>query len=132
MTLEQVDVAVVGAGPAGAAAALAARRSGASVLLLDKAGFPRDKPCGDARLVEFIPRTLRRTRDQRDLEVRARQRTNQVVDATLEAAQAVKRKHRTCNHRNTPDRTHRRFSINSLYNRSIRGTTTDASNVSVA
>jgi geranylgeranyl reductase family protein len=41
------DVAVVGAGPAGAAAALAARRAGASVLLLDRAAFPRDKPCGD-------------------------------------------------------------------------------------
>jgi geranylgeranyl reductase family protein len=41
------DVAVVGAGPAGAAAALAARRAGASVLLLDRDAFPRDKPCGD-------------------------------------------------------------------------------------
>jgi geranylgeranyl reductase family protein len=43
------DLAVVGAGPAGAAAALAARRAspGARVVLLDKAVFPRDKPCGD-------------------------------------------------------------------------------------
>lgn len=43
------DVAIVGAGPAGAAAALAARRAdpAASVLLLDAAEFPRDKPCGD-------------------------------------------------------------------------------------
>lgn len=41
------DVAVVGAGPAGAAAALAARRAGASVLLLDRSDFPRDKACGD-------------------------------------------------------------------------------------
>ena len=40
---------VVGAGPAGAAAALEARRlrPGASVLLVDKAAFPRDKACGD-------------------------------------------------------------------------------------
>lgn len=44
---DRYDVVVVGAGPAGAAAALAARRAGASVLLLDKAAFPRDKPCGD-------------------------------------------------------------------------------------
>lgn len=43
------DVAIVGAGPAGAAAALRALqlRPTASVLLLDRAGFPRDKPCGD-------------------------------------------------------------------------------------
>ncbi|GAB1643079.1 NAD(P)/FAD-dependent oxidoreductase [Krasilnikovia sp. MM14-A1259] len=41
------DVVVVGAGPAGAAAALAARRAGSTVLLLDRADFPRDKPCGD-------------------------------------------------------------------------------------
>ncbi len=45
--MDTVDVAVVGAGPAGSAAALAARRAGASVLLLDRATFPRDKPCGD-------------------------------------------------------------------------------------
>lgn len=42
------DLIVVGAGPAGATAALYARRSGLSVLLLDKARFPRDKVCGDA------------------------------------------------------------------------------------
>ena len=43
------DVVVVGAGPAGSAAAMAALRTrpGASVLLLDRADFPRDKSCGD-------------------------------------------------------------------------------------
>lgn len=41
------DVVVVGAGPAGSSAALAARRAGANVLLLDRADFPRDKACGD-------------------------------------------------------------------------------------
>ena len=45
--MQHVDVVVVGAGPAGAAAALAARRTGADVVLLDRAAFPRDKPCGD-------------------------------------------------------------------------------------
>ncbi|MEH0970837.1 geranylgeranyl reductase family protein [Micromonospora sp. CPCC 205546] len=44
---DEFDVVVVGAGPAGSAAALAARRAGASVLLLDRADFPRDKACGD-------------------------------------------------------------------------------------
>lgn len=42
------DVIIVGAGPAGATAALYARRHGLKTLLLDKACFPRDKICGDA------------------------------------------------------------------------------------
>jgi geranylgeranyl reductase family protein len=45
--MDQFDVVIVGAGPAGASAALAARRQGASVLVLDRAAFPRDKACGD-------------------------------------------------------------------------------------
>ncbi|MEU5786532.1 geranylgeranyl reductase family protein [Micromonospora purpureochromogenes] len=44
---DEFDLIVVGAGPAGAAAALAARRAGARVLLLDRSDFPRDKACGD-------------------------------------------------------------------------------------
>jgi len=42
-----VDVAVVGAGPAGAAAAITLARAGRRVLLVDRARFPRDKTCGD-------------------------------------------------------------------------------------
>jgi len=41
------DVLVVGAGPAGSAAATWAAGSGRDVLLADAASFPRDKPCGD-------------------------------------------------------------------------------------
>ena len=41
-------MAIIGAGPAGAACALALRHSGLRVALLDKAQFPRDKVCGDA------------------------------------------------------------------------------------
>ena len=41
-----IDVLIVGAGPAGAAAAVAARDRGLSVLLVDRATFPRDKLCG--------------------------------------------------------------------------------------
>ena len=43
------DVIVVGAGPAGCAAAITAARAGLDVLLVDKApAFPRPKACGDA------------------------------------------------------------------------------------
>lgn len=38
---------IVGSGPAGSFAALTLARQGARVALLDKAGFPRDKACGD-------------------------------------------------------------------------------------
>ncbi|MFF2557741.1 geranylgeranyl reductase family protein [Nocardia sp. NPDC058058] len=41
------DVLVVGAGPAGSAAAAWAAQAGRDVLLLDSAVFPRDKTCGD-------------------------------------------------------------------------------------
>jgi geranylgeranyl reductase family protein len=41
------DVLVVGAGPAGTAAAIELRRGGRDVVVVDKAVFPRDKCCGD-------------------------------------------------------------------------------------
>jgi len=44
---ELFDIAVVGAGPAGAVAAYAAARRGFSVALIDRHTFPRDKACGD-------------------------------------------------------------------------------------
>jgi len=48
--MREVDLLVAGAGPAGCAAALSARRAaaGARVLVVDAARFPRDKPCGGA------------------------------------------------------------------------------------
>jgi len=45
-SVERFEVIVVGAGPAGSTAAYRLARSGAKVLLLDRARFPRDKPCG--------------------------------------------------------------------------------------
>jgi menaquinone-9 beta-reductase len=42
-----LDVLIVGAGPAGAIAALVLARAGARVRLVDRARFPRDKLCGD-------------------------------------------------------------------------------------
>lgn len=41
------DVAIIGAGPAGSAAAIEAARAGAKVLLLEKDAFPRHKVCGE-------------------------------------------------------------------------------------
>lgn len=41
------DLIVVGAGPAGCAAAITARRAGAEVLLLERGRFPRHKVCGE-------------------------------------------------------------------------------------
>src|SRR5437879_8079352 len=41
------DVAVVGGGPAGAAAAITLARAGRDVVVVDRARFPRDKCCGD-------------------------------------------------------------------------------------
>jgi menaquinone-9 beta-reductase len=48
------DVVIVGAGPAGTAAAISLKDSGLSVAILDKAVFPRDKICGDALSVDVI------------------------------------------------------------------------------
>jgi geranylgeranyl reductase family protein len=56
--MEKFDVLVVGAGPAGAATALHLARAGAHVLLVDKARFPRDKPCGGGltgRALRHVP-----------------------------------------------------------------------------
>jgi flavin-dependent dehydrogenase len=44
------DVAVVGAGPAGSALAAMLGRAGVRTVLLDRARFPRDKPCGEGLL----------------------------------------------------------------------------------
>lgn len=52
------DVVVVGAGPAGAAAAIAAREAGADVLLLEREELPRYKLCGGGLLqvsVDSLP-----------------------------------------------------------------------------
>src|SRR6266702_925884 len=47
LVTDRWDVVVVGAGPAGATTALLLARAGASVLLVDRARFPRDKACSE-------------------------------------------------------------------------------------
>lgn len=53
------DVIVVGAGPAGSAAATYLARGGLDVLLLEKATFPREKVCGDG----LSPRAVKQVID---------------------------------------------------------------------
>ena len=56
---DHCDVLVVGAGPAGSAAALTLARGGLGVVLVDAHAFPRDKICGDA-LIPDAHHALRR------------------------------------------------------------------------
>jgi geranylgeranyl reductase family protein len=53
---EAVDLLVVGGGPAGAATAITAAGAGLSVLVCDKAAFPRDKTCGDGLTADALRR----------------------------------------------------------------------------
>jgi geranylgeranyl reductase family protein len=77
---ETWDALVIGAGPAGIAAALTAHEHGKEVLVIDKARFPRDKCCGDGlttgalRQLERLgldPRSVGSWRECRDVEVRS-------------------------------------------------------------
>jgi geranylgeranyl reductase family protein len=56
--MARYDVIVVGAGPAGSTTAYRLARAGARVCILDRARFPRDKPCGGGltlRAVRELP-----------------------------------------------------------------------------
>lgn len=53
--IEAFDAVVVGAGPAGSAAATVLARRGRSVLLLEKDVFPRDKVCGEFLSADALP-----------------------------------------------------------------------------
>jgi geranylgeranyl reductase family protein len=52
--MEHFDVLVVGGGPAGSTTAYRLAEAGVSVLLVDKARFPRDKPCGGGLTVRAV------------------------------------------------------------------------------
>jgi geranylgeranyl reductase family protein len=55
------DVIVIGAGPAGSTTARECASRGLSVLMLDRAEFPRDKPCGggvSVRAADILPFNL--------------------------------------------------------------------------
>ena len=96
------DAIVIGAGPAGIAAAITAHEHGKKVLVIDKARFPRDKCCGDGlttgalRQLERLgldPRTVGSWRECRDVEVRSpsgRRVTMQLPDDGVFAAIATR------------------------------------------
>lgn len=74
----EYDVIVVGAGPAGSTAARESALRGLKVLMLDRAEFPRDKPCGggvNMRTAHLLPFDLggvaERTIHQLQVSVRA-------------------------------------------------------------
>ena len=75
--MERFDVAIVGAGPAGSTAAYRLARARARVLLIDKARFPRDKPCGGGlttRAVQQLPFSVEPVVEDRITRVRFRLR----------------------------------------------------------
>jgi flavin-dependent dehydrogenase len=51
----EIDVAIVGAGPAGSTLAALLARRGASVALIDRDQFPRDKLCGEFLSYDALP-----------------------------------------------------------------------------
>lgn len=55
----ETDVLVVGAGPGGSAAAYHLARHGIDVTVIDKAGFPREKVCGDGLTPRSVAAMLR-------------------------------------------------------------------------
>lgn len=56
---DDADVIVVGAGPAGSAAAFHCASAGLDVLLLEKSEFPRDKVCGDGLTPRAVAEMVR-------------------------------------------------------------------------
>ncbi|MBI2965082.1 MAG: NAD(P)/FAD-dependent oxidoreductase [Chloroflexi bacterium] len=71
------DVIVVGAGPAGSTAARECAARGLKTLIVDKAAFPRDKPCGGGLMV--------RTAREMNLDI------TPVVERTISTARMVRR-----------------------------------------
>ena len=81
--MERFDVAVIGAGPAGATTAYRLARARARVLLVDKARFPRDKPCGGGltmRAVRQLPFSVEPVVEDRITRARCRLRYGPVIE----------------------------------------------------
>jgi geranylgeranyl reductase family protein len=81
--VERYDVGIVGAGPAGSTAAYRLARAHARVLLIDKARFPRDKPCGGGltmRAVRQLPFSVEPVVEDRITRARCRLRYGPVME----------------------------------------------------
>ncbi len=72
MQEQETDALVIGAGPAGSAAAIACARSGLRVVLADRHAFPRDKACGDALIPDALQALARLGLRERVLSVSRR------------------------------------------------------------
>lgn len=82
---EMWDVIVVGAGPAGSTAARVASENGASVLLIDRAQFPRYKTCGGGLTgvsLGYLPRSALATIEQNSTAVRFSRRGRSIITRT--------------------------------------------------
>jgi geranylgeranyl reductase family protein len=81
--VERFDVAVVGAGPAGATTAYRLSRAHARVLLIEKTSFPRDKPCGGGlttRAVRQLPFSIEPVVEDRITRVHCRLKYRSVME----------------------------------------------------
>ena len=85
--MEHFDVAVIGAGPAGSTTAYRLARAHARVLLIDKARFPRDKPCGGGltmRAVRQLPFSVEPVVEDRITRVRCRLKYGSTMERSSE------------------------------------------------
>jgi geranylgeranyl reductase family protein len=90
--VERFDVAVVGAGPAGSTTAYGLARAHARVLLVDKARFPRDKPCGGGlttRAVKQLPFSVEPVVEDRITRARCRLRYGPAIERSSDQVLCV-------------------------------------------
>lgn len=79
--MSDADVIIVGGGPAGASTAFALARAGVDVMVLDRARFPRAKPCAEY----LSPQASRALHDMGVLEEIERRRPSQLAGMTVRA-----------------------------------------------
>ena len=86
---ETADAVVVGAGPAGSAAATLLAGYGRKVLLLDKDSFPRPKVCGEFLSADAVPSLERLGARDAVLRATAERMRSRISSAVFESRFAV-------------------------------------------